>query len=1081
MQFPFLFTSQGGLGTGLSNLGIAAVIAALACLLCTEIVCIAILIGKMRRMSKEKQIKEETEEEDSSFRHYGAAFIGLSAIPQVSFIAITCLAWLTAVGALVFAVLLAVCRIKGYDFAVVKRKPSKEEEATATEEAVTYDTEESLEEVVEEPLEDADADYAAASVHEESPLAVFDVVGEPEEPVAEETVEEAVEEVVAEETAEESVAEIVTEEVVEETVEEPIEESAEEPLVPTIIAEEEVTAEETVAEKAPEAEVLPPVVPAAEVAPAPVAQNTVPDADKPYKVVEKVVTETYKEVVRETPVAVPAQQSSAADAVLNKLSDFLDYELQKRKEADQAEAEAREQANEEPIAVIAPALDAEESDEEDELDEDDDAIDADDSLDEDDEDEDDADVNSELFTGNERIVGFDEETGCYLVAHYRKSFEAKLIQARPHIKKYYSELKNALLSYSDTKNRISWAAETFQNNRQTIAKINVRNKQLELYLALDPDTLDESVYHGKNVGHKKKYADTPFLYKVRSSRKFQWAMELVQRVCEEHGLSPIDIDLVDYVEQYAFDTTENLVARGLIREYIRQEKPATTFELDPDHVPEVPEEDGSVIPANANFSWEFDNDAMEDKHQQEEAAALAAQEEKVEEQTEEKATVETFTEEVASEESAAREAAPVFEPAPVQPVETVRETVKVTEMRYTERYYPNADATFEEVITTSDSAAPIVAPEEKDDAQLEMPFVTEEALAMEASNPSEQSETVIVVEPKRASVAETVEEEPPFFADEKNAPVFSADKFEGADPFADFRGEEEPVIEEEPIIEESSDVEETLTLEDSGDEVTDEVENAVTEESEEEEPIFFGEDLSSVDEDAELVESDASIPAFVNAEDDVDTEDVEVFEEEWIGSEQTDYAQEDDADLVEDAELVDESDDGYEYFEDEDSEEYFNGEYAAEDEEEVFEDEEFFQGEDGDYDSEEQSFEEDWEDEEEGDLGAYAEDFDYGSSKGTPSNEPSEYFAPQSSRPAPASNSSMIVLDLYAVEEYFEDGSEIDLEILKDMGVVPSNAAALKVRCTGALSKQFTVNANVFTEDAIRAINAVGGTMNYVR
>ena len=116
--------------------------------------------------------------------------------------------------------------------------------------------------------------------------------------------------------------------------------------------------------------------------------------------------------------------------------------------------------------------------------------------------------------------------------------------------------------------------------------------------------------------HKKKYADTPFLYKVRSSRKFQWAMELVQRVCEEHGLSPIDIDQVDYVEQYAFDTTENLVSRGLIREYVRQEKPATTFELDPDHVPEVPEEDGSVIPANANFSWEFDNDAMEDKHQQ---------------------------------------------------------------------------------------------------------------------------------------------------------------------------------------------------------------------------------------------------------------------------------------------------------------------------------------------------------------------------------------------------------------------------------------------------------------------------------
>ena len=46
---------------------------------------------------------------------------------------------------------------------------------------------------------------------------------------------------------------------------------------------------------------------------------------------------------------------------------------------------------------------------------------------------------------DERWAGrFDEATGYYIVAHYRKSFEAKLIQARPNIKHYYSELKNDL-------------------------------------------------------------------------------------------------------------------------------------------------------------------------------------------------------------------------------------------------------------------------------------------------------------------------------------------------------------------------------------------------------------------------------------------------------------------------------------------------------------------------------------------------------------------------------------------------------------------------------------------------------------
>ena len=156
----------------------------------------------------------------------------------------------------------------------------------------------------------------------------------------------------------------------------------------------------------------------------------------------------------------------------------------------------------------------------------------------------------------------------------------------------------------------------------------------------------------------KKYADTPFRYKLRTPRKFKWAMELVTRVCEEQGLSPIDIERVDYEAAYPFEDTDSLVSRGLIKEYIREEKPASTFELDESHVPSLSDMDDSVIPANANISWEFDNEVMAQKEP-----------EPVEETMEEPATE--------SAEQTAAQSTPTV----------IRETTRTTQVRYTEQYF----------------------------------------------------------------------------------------------------------------------------------------------------------------------------------------------------------------------------------------------------------------------------------------------------------------------------------------------------------------------------------------------------------
>ncbi len=774
MQFTLI--NSLAIGTGATTAGFIAAIAVLACIFGAELAGICILVGKLMRAKRAR--KEQERKEGSNRQTYDHRAMGiwvlLGAIPQTYYITLTSLAALTALAAVVFVVLLVIFRLCGYDFEVpgrVKRQSSKEEPFAAPERLQEEPTYAPLDDEGQAQEEYTPYEELAERYDEENdPLSVYD-----------ETEFEKSEEVEADELVDESAGELTA-------------------------VEEAPAASTTVVRTVTEGPVF-------------------ADGTQPYKVVEKVVTETVKEVYKETPTAsVEPAQKNGNDAVMEKLADFLEYELQKRKEEDQA---APAPAAPGDVATFAAADADEDEDDDEELD--DEAEDAAADPDDDSDDEEN-DIDDDRFTGNERIIGFDEETGCYIVAHYRKSFEAKLIQSRANIKRYYSEIKNALLSYGDTKSRISWATDSFTNGRTPIAKINVKTRVLELYLALEPASLEDSIYKGTDVGQKKKYADTPFRYKIRSPRKLKWALELVTRTCEEHGLSPIDIEAVNYEEQYPFDTTDNLVARKLIKEYIRQEKPATSFELAPDHVPTVPDEDESVIPANANFSWEFDNEVLEEKAEEAEAEVI---EEAVEEPT--------------------PEPEPEPEPAPAaEPVPTVtRETVKVTEMRYTERYYAGGAPTYERVVTTEETVPALSEPmdaafeepaaeaEDETDGTAEMTYtedVSTDPFAAYHALEAEEAEEILGTEdiPVFAEAEEAPAEE-----EQPEALPFRPSYYAARNDYG-----EAPVAQEaEPVFEEP---EETVFEEEDMTEV--EAEEAYTVESEptEEEPIEEDEPTSRV-------------------------------------------------------------------------------------------------------------------------------------------------------------------------------------------------------------------------------------------
>ena len=166
---------------------------------------------------------------------------------------------------------------------------------------------------------------------------------------------------------------------------------------------------------------------------------------------------------------------------------------------------------------------------------------------------------------DEVLKGIEEGTGLAIVARYKWSFMARLIQAPDEIKGFYSDLKNQLLSYNKVSSRVSTSFDSINLGRKGIAKFNVRGKTLYLYLALDPAELADTKYGIEDVSSKKKYASVPVLLKIKGDRKFKYALELIDKMCAEKMELPKRANAEDVDYRIAYQTTEELVEAGIVK------------------------------------------------------------------------------------------------------------------------------------------------------------------------------------------------------------------------------------------------------------------------------------------------------------------------------------------------------------------------------------------------------------------------------------------------------------------------------------------------------------------------------------
>ena len=151
-----------------------------------------------------------------------------------------------------------------------------------------------------------------------------------------------------------------------------------------------------------------------------------------------------------------------------------------------------------------------------------------------------------------------------IIYRYKKSFQSKLAQSQGNVQDYYSELKNALLTFKGVKSRLSWNYEAFNKGRAHVAKMDAKSKTLYLYLALDPAQFAETKYSVTDVSAKRKYATTPTLIKIKGERKFKHALELIEKLCgEQLELVKVEAENVDY--RVARMTIDEMVEAGLMK------------------------------------------------------------------------------------------------------------------------------------------------------------------------------------------------------------------------------------------------------------------------------------------------------------------------------------------------------------------------------------------------------------------------------------------------------------------------------------------------------------------------------------
>ena len=173
--------------------------------------------------------------------------------------------------------------------------------------------------------------------------------------------------------------------------------------------------------------------------------------------------------------------------------------------------------------------------------------DEDETEEDEDEDEDEEDEDEEDGLMVNQIYG---QTSSSMGKINRIDFDEKVEKASPDLKRHYNEIKNVIMKYRNVHSRISKAGDSFRCKGQKYVYMTIVGKTLKVYLALDPFSIDQNVYHHRDVSNKKKYQVTPTLLRVKSELSVKKTIKLIEVMFEDNMIDvKKKVEEKDYVQE----------------------------------------------------------------------------------------------------------------------------------------------------------------------------------------------------------------------------------------------------------------------------------------------------------------------------------------------------------------------------------------------------------------------------------------------------------------------------------------------------------------------------------------------------
>lgn len=146
---------------------------------------------------------------------------------------------------------------------------------------------------------------------------------------------------------------------------------------------------------------------------------------------------------------------------------------------------------------------------------------------------------------------------------YSPNMLFKLKLATDFIQKYYNDLRNEILSYSNIKFRSHSSGDVYLLKGKIILRVTVFPNVVKVYYGLSLKSLDAKKYHLRDASKVAKYENVPALLRVGSDRAYKYALEILESLMKKNNVSKKQkVSNVDYIKDFATNSQELLELQG---------------------------------------------------------------------------------------------------------------------------------------------------------------------------------------------------------------------------------------------------------------------------------------------------------------------------------------------------------------------------------------------------------------------------------------------------------------------------------------------------------------------------------------